>query len=677
MHPHRGGGHRAARVETVSTRQRSLFGEEETRPTVSGHVSVYIGEVINLKAAPPHTHSSTPPSPSSPSPPSPPATPTSPISPTSPTPSEQHLPRVSSLRSLSSHASHASHASSSARPSSPPPSLPPKDDPLGGFSAGYVRIGIRNLVKRTRVLPLHPDGTPTMWDQVKHIPLIVPRSSVHPFGLVSFTLFGQRSHSNTNTNTTNTNEVSPEGGEGNGVGDEELGSVYFRLHDVIKAQRFAGWFPLRLAHFVVGSLYLEVTFSYGLFGYGYSPQVVVSSSSRTGDAAIRTSLLPRVEPPPARSEGAGRATLVPSAVLTPSILPVTEAAQLGYASEMASDLQAAARNGNAPKVFPRVAQGMTRLSHLTAALAAAPSRQDRLSFLHAVITAPAVQPEAASAALVDAAEGGSRDGPVPGAEQTSSFHDYFKPTFTAQDRDAYRRSDSSIGGGGGGGDGGGSRTGVMQKGGSFHGPGSSRPPMLGDAVGRSGSGLWGRSDGSVLAASAARGNGDARDEAGRSTDRGLRVLIPTDSGRIVHAPVPSSSPPPGAGGEEERPLAPVFSNDLLPRNKVALAAAVRTAVAMASSPHPTSSASGVGSGAGTSSGPRKGGGGPDRNDRSDPVVPSPLSPRGMSARQRAASSRQLMQMASGQYSSQRRSSVSISAERDVIASQRGDDRSFA
>lgn len=165
----------------------------------------------------------------------------------------------------------------------------------------YCKVSVRNLTKRTNVVPLRLKGC--HWNQTKHLPtnvccfffavntftrLTMPvkvvRSRKHPFNLVRIQLFAFDS-------------TMPKQ-------HELIGTVAFHLHDIIKVSchflffpytyvasffivlttvlfmhmvvqvtKVEGTFDLFDNHVFVGEMDLDVAFCYGVFGYGYSSQV--------------------------------------------------------------------------------------------------------------------------------------------------------------------------------------------------------------------------------------------------------------------------------------------------------------------------------------------------------------------------------------------------------------------
>jgi hypothetical protein len=54
-----------------------------------------------------------------------------------------------------------------------------------------------------------------------------------------------------------------------------VGSLCFHIHDIVAVSPVSGMFDLWDQHQLIGDMSLEITFNYGTFGYGYSPQVFV------------------------------------------------------------------------------------------------------------------------------------------------------------------------------------------------------------------------------------------------------------------------------------------------------------------------------------------------------------------------------------------------------------------
>ena len=53
----------------------------------------------------------------------------------------------------------------------------------------------------------------------------------------------------------------------------KLGGLSFHLHDIISVRAVSGSYEVWDEYAVTGLIELEITFNYGMFGFGYSNQV--------------------------------------------------------------------------------------------------------------------------------------------------------------------------------------------------------------------------------------------------------------------------------------------------------------------------------------------------------------------------------------------------------------------
>lgn len=89
--------------------------------------------------------------------------------------------------------------------------------------------------------------------------------------------------------------------------------------------------------FLVGDIELELTFNYGLFGYGYSYQIKQAQGLKPEDQ-IQYSLLPRINPPPDQCDQQ-EPVLISQAVPHPSFIPFKDKAYLSYGKDVIKDLE--------------------------------------------------------------------------------------------------------------------------------------------------------------------------------------------------------------------------------------------------------------------------------------------------------------------------------------------------
>ncbi|KAJ3336572.1 hypothetical protein HDU93_002568 [Gonapodya sp. JEL0774] len=255
------------------------------------------------------------------------------------------------LHTTPSHTAALSRSNQSHSLKTPPNPPNPPSSPPANPSSAFAMLHVRNLVRRTHVHAAYPpdrgpggEGSTALhgtgignsndsivfWNETKHCPVAVPRDPRHPYGLVRVQVWvvegtgggrgdggladGTRSH--------------PRGGQGDvGIGTcngevKLVGEVAFHLHDIVKATPIAGVYDLHhpmsslsgsgldsdpaivgLAGVRLGDVDLEVTWNYGMFGYGHSWQIDDSAIHPTGTTrlpssvnAVTTSLFPRIIP---------------------------------------------------------------------------------------------------------------------------------------------------------------------------------------------------------------------------------------------------------------------------------------------------------------------------------------------------------------------------------------------
>ena len=174
----------------------------------------------------------------------------------------------------------------------------------------YIEIIVRNFSARTAVNK--SENGKIMFNQCKHFPLRVPRSRAHPSNLVQIHLIG----------THDTERVN-------------IGSLSFHLHDIIKGSPLAGKFNIQGQHLEKASLNLEITFNYGIFGYGNSLQLMEPQS--VADEFVQYSLLPRMNPPSDKCRP-GDNVLAVQAVPHPKFIPFEEKVFLSYGKEFKKEL---------------------------------------------------------------------------------------------------------------------------------------------------------------------------------------------------------------------------------------------------------------------------------------------------------------------------------------------------
>jgi hypothetical protein len=147
----------------------------------------------------------------------------------------------------------------------------------------YAIVAVRSFTKRT-TSALVKSGTVT-WNQTKHFPLIIARNYRHPYNLLQVNIVA---------NSGDDPDYS-----------ENIGTVFFHLHDLIQASPISGCYDLWNENVCVGSVRLELTFSYGAFGYGSSSQVYPRTNKTDRRKRNRPFRMRRIFPVPASSPAKG------------------------------------------------------------------------------------------------------------------------------------------------------------------------------------------------------------------------------------------------------------------------------------------------------------------------------------------------------------------------------------
>ncbi|KAI9328187.1 hypothetical protein DFJ73DRAFT_862078 [Zopfochytrium polystomum] len=193
-------------------------------------------------------------------------------------------------------------------------------------TSSQCQISIRNVTKKTRLVE-DQQGT-LRWDQIKHFPICVVRNFRHPYNLLKIELSVFESASS--------------------MDGYVVGSIFFHLHDIIKANPIAGTFDLWDENFQVGDIGLELTFTYGHFGYGYSHQLQEDDTNSI--ETVQYSLLPRITPRRDQREPE-ESVMVVCATPHPSFLPFKEKAYLSYGKDIRKALEEAEEAAYDPDYF--------------------------------------------------------------------------------------------------------------------------------------------------------------------------------------------------------------------------------------------------------------------------------------------------------------------------------------
>eukprot|EP00833_Pecoramyces_ruminatium_P003670 jgi/Orpsp1_1/1177702/evm.model.c7180000062522.1 len=110
-------------------------------------------------------------------------------------------------------------------------------------------ISMWTLSSRTKIII--NNFTNLVFNQTLHFPATVIKNKRHPYNLLSICVYGFDMDIKDSKN---------------------IGNVYFHLHDIISMSPIIGTYDLWNNELFVGTTDLEITFNYGMFGYGYSNQ---------------------------------------------------------------------------------------------------------------------------------------------------------------------------------------------------------------------------------------------------------------------------------------------------------------------------------------------------------------------------------------------------------------------
>jgi len=168
----------------------------------------------------------------------------------------------------------------------------------------YAILKLRTLSSRTKIIV--NDFSELTFNQTLHFPASVIKNKRHPYNLFSICVFGFDMDIKESKN---------------------IGNVYFHLHDIISMSPIFGSYDLWNNELFVGTIDLEITFNYGMFGYGYSYQLNEHLSDPKEMCAY--SLFPRINP----SEGLSRQTdniISLTATVHPSFIPFNCKVLLSY-----------------------------------------------------------------------------------------------------------------------------------------------------------------------------------------------------------------------------------------------------------------------------------------------------------------------------------------------------------
>ena len=149
----------------------------------------------------------------------------------------------------------------------------------------FARLSVRDLTKLTENARMW--GSKLVWGEMIYFPIPVIRNPRHPFNLFQIELMSIPHYAHFES----------------ALSDESakyvLGSVPFHVHDLVKGSPSMGSFTLTKDHRPVGTITLEIYFTYGTFGYGYSPQL---KDGDDPEAKVEFAMLPRSVPAGKRDE---------------------------------------------------------------------------------------------------------------------------------------------------------------------------------------------------------------------------------------------------------------------------------------------------------------------------------------------------------------------------------------
>lgn len=137
----------------------------------------------------------------------------------------------------------------------------------------YFTILNRNYSRKSKVL-LNENGVLT-WNEIHHFPVTIITEIMHPFNAIKISLVG----------------FSAQRPDVTAI----VGQVSFHIHDIIKAAPISGTYFLWNNNSQIGNLDVEITYSYGRFGYGYSYQLKEEDANPS--EKVNYSLFPRINPP--------------------------------------------------------------------------------------------------------------------------------------------------------------------------------------------------------------------------------------------------------------------------------------------------------------------------------------------------------------------------------------------
>jgi len=157
----------------------------------------------------------------------------------------------------------------------------------------FARLRLRNITKVSQKASFW--GSKLIWSEMFCFPLRILHTPKHPFNLFQIDFL----------------EIPDNVSFAEAYDDDQcvIGTVPFHVHDLVKGAPSSGEFTITKGHLPVGNVTVEFFFTYGRFGFGFSPQI--NASSEFLDEALQFTMFPRCIPESRKDEWS-QTLLVPS-----------------------------------------------------------------------------------------------------------------------------------------------------------------------------------------------------------------------------------------------------------------------------------------------------------------------------------------------------------------------------